>query len=129
MDTEQLEKQFSLWNKVMYMALGSAITLLASSPNDFSYTGIVWLLMQIVFIPAGFFVLFSKRWNALPLSRERLNTAFGYLFASWLSLWVPLTMGGGDDTTNLILLAYTVLLGLLYWWARKKFSSSAEMFP
>lgn len=129
MDTEQLEKQLPIWNKLMYMALGSVITMLASSPNNFSFTGIVWLLMQIAFIPSGLVLLFGKPWKALPLSRERMNTAFGYLLASWLALFVPLTMGGGDDTTNFILLVYTVFLGFLYWRVRKKFSSSEEMFP
>jgi hypothetical protein len=129
MDTEQLEKQLPIWNKLMYMALGSAITFVIASPNNFSQVGIVWLLIQIAITPPGFFLLFGKRWKTLPLSRERINTAFGYLIASWLSLFVPLIMGGGDDTYNLLLLAYTAFLGWLYWRIQKKFSNSDEMFP
>jgi hypothetical protein len=129
MDTEQLEKQLPIWNKLMYMALGSVITMLASSPNNFSYTGVVWLLILLVITPPGFFLLFGRRWKALPLSRGRINTAFGYLLASWLALFVPLTMGGGDDTTNFILLVYTVFLGFLYWRVHKKFSDPEEIFP
>jgi len=129
MDTEKLEKQLPIWNKLMYMALGSVITLVAASPNNFASVGIVWLLIQIAITPPGFFLLLGKRWNALPLSRERINTAVGYLAASWLSLFVPLTMGGGDDTYNFILLAYTAFLGFLYWRIRRKFSDSDEMFP
>src|SRR5262245_55064592 len=113
MDTERLEHQLSIWNKLMYMALGSAITLVIASPNNFSHVGVVWLLIQIAITPPGFFLLFGKGWKALPLSRERVNTAFGYLAAGWLSLFVPLTMGGGDDTYNFCLLVYTVFLGLI----------------
>jgi len=129
MDTEQLEKQLPIWNKLMYMGLGAAITLVAASPNDFSYVSMIWFLIQIAVTPPGFFLLFGKRWKVLPLSRERINTAFGYLLASWLALFVPLTMGGGDDTYNLALILYTAFLGFLYWRVRKKFSDSEEMFP
>jgi hypothetical protein len=128
MDTEQLEKQLSIWNKLMYMALGSAITLVASSPNEFSQVDVVWLLVQIAITPPGFFLLFGKRWKVLPLSREKVNTALGYLFASWLSLFVPLILGAGSAYT-LFLLVYTVFLGLLYGRVQRKFSNSDEMFP
>jgi hypothetical protein len=128
MDTEQLEKQLSVWNKLMYMALGSAITLVASSPDEFSQVDVVWLLVQIAITPPGFFLLFGKRWKILPLSREKVNTALGYLFASWLSLFVPLILGAGSAYI-LFLLVYTAFLGLLYGRVQRKFSNSDEMFP
>jgi hypothetical protein len=128
MDTERLEKQLSIWNKLMYMALGSVITLVVSSPNEFSQVDLVWLLVQIAITPPGFFLLFGKPWKALPVSRERVNTGLGYLFASWLSLFVPLILGAGSAYT-LFLLFYTVFLGILYQRVQKKFSNSDEMFP
>lgn len=128
MDTEQLEKQLPIWNKLMYMALGSVVTLVASSPDDFSNIDIVWLLIQIVITPPGFFLLLGKRWKALPLSKEKLNTIQGFLFASWLSLFVPLFLGAGSEYV-LFLLLYTIFLGLLYWRVQKKSSNSDEMFP
>ena len=128
MDTERLEKQLSVWNKLMYMALGSVITLVISSPDVFAHVDIVWLLVQIVITPPGFFLLFAKRWKALPPSRERLNTGLGYLVASWLSLLVPWILGAGGNYV-LFLLVYTVFLGLLSWRVQKKFSDSDEIFP
>ena len=50
METEQLEKELQIWNRLMYMALGAAIALLASSPNDFSFIGIVNLVVPKRFI-------------------------------------------------------------------------------
>lgn len=129
METEQLEKQLSIWSKLMYMGLGSAITLLLASPGDFSFTGVVWIVIQTAVTLAGFFLLLGRRWKALPLSKERINTTFGYLFASWLSLCVPLTMGGGDDTYNFVLLAYSLFLVLLYWRFRRKHLAPEDMFP
>jgi len=64
----------------------------------------------------------------MPLSKERVNTILGYLFASWLSLFVPLILGASSEYV-LFLLVYTVFLGMLYWRTQKKFSNSDEMFP
>jgi hypothetical protein len=128
MDTERLEKQLSTWNKVMYMALGSVITLVVSSLDLFAHADLIWFLVQIAITPPGFFLLFGKRWRALPLSRERVNTGLGYLFASWLSLFAPLIWGAGSAYT-LFLLLYTAFLGLVYQRVQKQFSSSDEMFP
>src|SRR3990172_1933419 len=91
MDTEQLEKQLSVWSRMLYAALGASVTLLFSSFDQ--YLGVVWLVLQIVVTSSGFFLLFGKRWKALPFSKERTNTIFGYLFASWLLLFVPGFLG------------------------------------
>ena len=128
MDTERLEKQLSIWNKLMYMALGSVITLVVSSPDGFAHVDIIWFLVQVAVTPPGFFLLFGKRWNTWPVSKERVNTGLGYLFASWLSLFVPLLLGAGSAYT-LFLLLYTVFLGLVYQRVQKKSSNSDEMFP
>lgn len=128
MDTEQLEKEFQLWNRFMYMALGAAIGLVASSPNDFSLVGIVWLLLQIAVTPPGFFLLFGKRWKVLPLTKERINTVFGYLAASWLLLLIPGILGAGP-LYFLFLIGYLIFLVLLYIRIQKKPPDSDEMFP
>lgn len=128
MDTEQFEKQLQIWNRLMYMALGSAITLVVSSPNDFSFVGIAWLFAQIAITPPGFFLLWGKRWKALPLSRDRVNTIFGYLFASWLSLFVPLILDATFEY-GIFLFGYTIFLVVIYWRTQKKLSDSDEMFP
>ena len=81
MDTEQLEKQLSIWNRLMYVALGSALTLVFSSPNDFSYIGIIWLLLLIASILSGFFLLWGKRWKALPVSKENTEDSIWVLYS------------------------------------------------
>jgi len=128
MDAEQLEKQLSIWNRLMYVALGSAITLVASSPNDFSFVGIVWLLIQITSTLSGFFLLWGKRWRVLPVSKERTSTTFGFLVASWLSLLVILILDG-TYIAGLIVFCYTIFLAVVYWRNQKKLSDSDEIFP
>jgi hypothetical protein len=128
MNTEPLEKELQLWNRFMYMALGAAIALIASSPNDFSFVGIVWLLLQIVVTPAGFFLLLGKRWKVLPITKERTNTIFGYFVASWLLLLIPSILGA-DPLYLIFVIGYLVFLIVLYSRLYKKPSDSDEMFP
>jgi asparagine N-glycosylation enzyme membrane subunit Stt3 len=128
MDTEQLEKEMQIWNRFMYMSLGAAIAMVASSPNDFSFVGIVWLLLQIAVTPPGFFLLFGKRWKALPLTRERINTIFGYLVASWLLLLIPGILGA-DPLYFIFVIGYLIFLVVLYFRIQKRPSDSDEMFP
>lgn len=126
MDTEQLEKQMSVWRQLMYVALGSAVTLLASSFDQ--YLGVVWLVLQISVTSSGFFLLWGKRWRNLPLSRGRSNTIFGYLFASWLLFFVPGVLGV-DYLYYIFLFGYTLFLVIIFWRAQRKLSGSDEMFP
>ena len=126
MDTEQLEKQLSVWNRLLYAALGSSITLLASSFDQ--YLGVVWLVIQILVTSSGFYLLWGKRWRASPLSKERTNIIFGYLFASWLLLIVP-SVFGVDSLYYMFLLGYTIFLVIIYWRTQKRHSDSDDMFP
>ena len=128
MDTEQLEKELQIWNRLMYMALGAAIALLASSPNDFSFVGIVNLLLLIVVIPAGFFMLWGKRWKALPPTKERTTTTLGYLIASVFLLFIPVILGA-HPLYLLFLVAYLIFVIVLYFRTQKRPSDSDEMFP
>jgi hypothetical protein len=126
MDTEQLEKQLSVWNRLLYVALGSSITLLFSSFDEFF--GIVWFVVQITVTSSGFFLLWGKRWRTLPLSKERTITIFGYLLASWILFLVP-SIFYVDDWYYKFLFGYTVFLVFIYWRSQKKLSGSDEMFP
>ena len=126
MDTEQLEKQLSIWNRLLYVALGATITLLASSFDQL--LGIVWLVLQVLVTASGFFLLLGKRWRALPFSRERTNLIFGFLFASWLLLFVPGLLGV-DYFYYICVSGYTILLLVIYQRIQKRHSDSDEMFP
>jgi hypothetical protein len=126
MDTEQFEKQLSVWNRLLYAALGSTITLLASSFDQL--LGVVWFVLQVIVTTSGFFLLFGKRWKALPFSKERTNTIFGYLFASWLLLFVPGFLGF-DSLYYICVSGYTIILLVIYQRIQKRHIDSDEMFP
>lgn len=141
MNTEQLEKQLSVWNRFMYMALGSSITLLIISFGNFfygnrwshfeNYAGGLWQWMQIATTPPGFYLLWSKHWKVMQFS-NRKNTIVGFFIASWLTF-----LSLGFITANDTLIDFTsfvivgaVLLALGYiWMAKKKSKQSDEMFP
>jgi Na+/proline symporter len=128
METGQLEKELQIWNRFMYMALGAAIAIVASSPNDFSFAGMVWLLLQIAITPPGFFLLLGRRWKVMPLEKERMNTIFGYLTASLLLLFVPVIFGA-DPLYYIFPVGYLIFIVVLYLRIQKKPSDSDEMFP
>ena len=128
METEPLEKELQIWNRLMYMALGAAIALVASSPNDFSFVGVVVFFLLIAVTPPGFFLLFGKRWKALPMTKERINTTFGFFAASWLLLLIPGILGA-DPFMIVFIIGYLIFLVLLYLRIQKKPSDSDEMFP
>lgn len=128
METESLEKELQVWNRFMYMGLGAAIAIVASSPNDFSIIGIVWILLQVAITPPGFFLLFGKRWKGLPLTKERLNTIFGYFVASLLLLLIPAILGA-DPLYYILPVSYLIFILALYLRLQKKPSDSDEMFP
>ena len=126
METEQLEKQLSVWNRLLYAALGSSITILASSFDQL--LGVVWLVLQVVVTSSGFFLLWSKHWRTLSLSKERTNTIFGYLIASWLLSLVPGVLGA-DSLYYIIVFGYAIFILVIYKRAQKKLAVSDEMFP
>ena len=126
MDAEQLEKEFSFWSRLLYVALGSSVTLLVSSVDQLR--GLVWLVLQVVVTTSGFYLLWGKRWRALPLSRERTNTIFGYLLASWLLSLVPGFLGA-DSLYYIIVFGYAIFLLVTYKRTQKVLAVSEEMFP
>src|SRR5919109_4902590 len=94
MDTEQLEKELQIWNRLMYIALGSSITLLIISFGNFfygnqwpyfeNYAGGLWQWMQIAITPPGFYLLWSERWKRLPFPSRKI-TVIGLFVASWIT--------------------------------------------
>jgi hypothetical protein len=141
MDTEQLEKQFQLWNHFMYVALGSSITLVLISLGDVlngdrwsgfdNYTGGVWQWIQILSTTPGFYLLWGKSWKTLPLA-HRLNTIFGYFVASWFSFLALglITANNAPNELNFLIVGAAILIALGYIWVLKKTSSPRdEMFP
>jgi hypothetical protein len=126
MDTDRLEKQLPMWNRLMYVILGSTGTLLFASFEELRW--VAWFVLQILATSAGFYLLWGKGWKNLPLSKERVNTIFGCLLASWLLLFV-LWILGRDSCLLILPLAYTIFLLAIYWRTRRKLSDVEEMFP
>ena len=126
MNTEQLENQLSLWNRLLYAALGASFTLLFSSFDQF--LGVVWLLLQIAVTSVAFFLLSGKRWKVLPLSKERANTILGYFIASWLLSWVPAILGA-DSLYYILVLGYAIFILVVFRRTQKELFVSEEMFP
>ena len=141
MDTNQLEKQFQLWNRFMYLVLGLSITLVFISfgfilnrdkwqgfPN---YIGGIWTLVEILATAPGLILLVVKRWRSLPLV-NRLNTIFGYFVASWLSFLTLglITANNAPSELNFLIIGSALLIILGYIWALKRTSTPRdEMFP
>lgn len=126
MDTERLEKELPVWNRRMYVALSAAIALLIATVIPLLW--VAWFVLLIFVTAAGFNLLWGRGWKNLPLSRERTNTIFGYLLASWFLLFVPLILNT-DICFLTFPLMYTVFLLVIYWRIRKKLSDAEEMFP
>lgn len=141
MDTEQLEKELRIWDRLMYIALGASATLSVISFGNFlfgnqwpyfeGYAGELWQWMQIAITPPGFYLLWSKRWKVTPFSARR-NTVVGFFIASWITF---LSLGFITATealvnVNCFILAGVMLIALGYvWTVKKKSNRSDEMFP
>src|SRR5215216_5065852 len=140
MDLEQLEKELSIWNRFMYLALASSITLAIISLGNFiesgwpgfeRYVGGLWPWMQLAVTPPGFYLLWSQRWKSMPFF-DRKNTIIGFFVASWFSL-----LSLGLITINNALVDFSfliVIFGALIslgnsWVSKKKSNRPDEMFP
>ena len=126
MDTEPLEKQLSIWSRLLYAAAGSSITLLFSSFDQF--LGVVWIILQIAVTSSAFFLLWGKRWRELPLSRERANMILGYFLVSWLLSFVPGILGA-DPLYYMLVFGYAIFILITYKRTQKERAISDEMFP
>jgi hypothetical protein len=143
MNPEQLEKNFQFWNRLMYMVIGSSITLLLISfgnlviyrntwPGFDNYTGGVWTGIQFLAVLPGLYLLWNKPWKTLPLT-TRLNTAFGYFIAGWLCLLALafiIDPQNAPDELIFIIIGSAVLIAFGYIWALKRtLAPRDEMFP
>lgn len=131
METEQLEqevyqRQLQTGQKLMYMALGSAIAILFHVVDPLRDLIILFTLLYTTW--TGFYLLWGKPWRNLPLTEARSKTIFGYLFASWL-VACAIFFSSLVVTSGLFLFTYTVFLLVTYWRTRKRLSVSEEMFP
>jgi|SRR5215216_8138413 len=126
METEQLEKQLSLWNRLLYAALGSSTTLLFSSFDQ--VLGVVWIVLQIVITSSAFFLLWGRRWKTLPLSKERANTVLGYFLTSWLLSFFPGVLGA-DSLYYIMVFGYAIFILVIFRRTQKELATSEEMFP
>jgi len=126
MDTDRLEKQLPTWNRLMYMAVSSAVVLLVASFDELRW--VAWFVLQILITSVGFNLLWGKSWKSLPLSKERMNITFGFFLASWLLLFIPMILAKEACFATPVFV-YSIFLLIIYWRARKKLSESEEMFP
>ena len=126
METDQLEKQLSFWNRLLYAMLGASITLLVSTMDQL--LGLVWFVVQLTVTSTAFFLLWGKRWKSMPPSKERTNTIFGYFLVSWLLSFFPGFLGA-DSFYYIIVFGYAVFILVIYRRHQKALAVSDEMFP
>lgn len=141
MDTQQLEQELQLFDRLMYMAVGASIILMAVTYRHLDYeniwpgfqhhAGVVWQLLQIAVTPPAFYLLLSKRWKGMPW-REKKNTIVGFLIASWftfLSLgFITLNFYIAEIGTVITVGAALIALGYA-WIRRQKPNQAEEIFP
>jgi hypothetical protein len=138
MDAEQLEKELDRWNRFMYMALASSITLAVISFGNFlesgwsgfeRYMSGLWQWIQLAVTPPVFYLLWSKRWKALPF-QDRRNTILGFFLASWFTF-----LSLGFITVNGLLVSFLILVGAISLFFRyvvvvkRKSNQADEIFP
>jgi hypothetical protein len=141
MDTEQLENELQIWDRLMYTAVGSSIALLIISFGNYmyadqwsgfqNYASGVWQWMQLAITPPGFYLLWNKRWRTLPF-HERKNTILGFFIASWftfLSLSL-ITLNYYLIDLGFFITGSVALITFGYKWiSTRKPSQPDEMFP
>ncbi len=141
METMQLEKQFQMWNRFLYLILGASITFVMISlgnvfyasdwPGFGNYVGGTWTGIQLFATLSGFYLLLGKRWKALPFS-NRLNTIFGYFVVGWMnlfSLWLIASMTPPTEY-YLLLVGTATMIAVGYIWSLKRTSHPrGEIFP
>jgi hypothetical protein len=131
MEREQLEQQIQdsklrTWEKLMYVSLGSAVTIIFHGIGPLRDAIILFTLLYTTF--AGFYLLWTSSERSSPLAGWRKQITFGHLCASWLvvpgiysySMLPPL---------GFVFLAYTVFILAIYWRTRKNRALADEMFP
>lgn len=139
MEIDSLKKRFEIWKHILFINIGAALTLLATSIADLpnparldvpGWYGI-WFVVQLASFLPGFVLLWGKHWLKIPLY-ERLDTIFGYFVVAWLTLLaIGLRIGSTmSDPFGAFLLGCAAAIAIGYWWSRRKsLGSQNEMFP
>lgn len=131
MERDQLEKhiqesQLHTWEKLMCVALGSAVTILFHVVDPLRDAILILTLVYTTL--AGFYLLWGNPWRGLSLTETRSRAVFGHLLGSWLVCFGIFSYSR-LSALGLVLFAYTIFLLVMYWRTRKKLSTSDEMFP
>jgi predicted neutral ceramidase superfamily lipid hydrolase len=120
------ERQLQIWEKLMYAALGSAVTILFHVTNPLRDAILILALAYTT--SAGLFLLWSGSWRNMPFTELRSRVTFGHLLASWLVAFGIFSYSRLPPL-GLVLFIYTVFLLWTYRRTRKRLSRSEEMFP
>ena len=131
METEQFEqevrdRQLQTWQKFMYVALGSAVTILFHVVDPLRDLIILFAFLFTTW--CGFYLRWGQPWRTVPLTEARGKIIFGYLSASWLIAFAIFAYSL-SVLLGLIWFAYTVFLFLTFWRTRQRLSAIEEMFP
>ena len=126
LDEQLHESQLRAWERLMYVALGSAVAIIFHRVDQLRDAIIMFTLLYTTL--AGFYLLWTLSSQGLQLSRPRRNVAFGHLIASWLTVFGIYTYSQLPPL-GLAVLVYTVLLLVLYWRTGRVRSTSDTMFP
>lgn len=125
-DEKMRESRLQIWERLMYVALGSAIAIVLHRIDSLRDATILFTLLYTTL--AGFYLLWTVSSPDSQPSGSRQKLALGHLIASWLTGF-GIYSYSQLPPLGLALLAYTVLLLALYWRTRKKLSTSDQMFP
>jgi len=121
-----LESQLQTWQKLMYVALGSAIAIVFHAADPLR--DIIIMVTLLYTTLAGFSLLWGVLWGGIPLTQARSTVIVGHLFASWLVCF-GIYSYSRLPALGMILFGYTFLLVVIFWRIRKRLSTSEEMFP
>lgn len=151
MDADFLEHKLEAWKRWLIFCLGvSAMFLIMAifdipnadtnapvfrNPNAVwnyvPYWYAVWFIWQGIVTPPGFLLLFVKSWRSLPLAK-RLNTAFGFLFAAWITFSgfaLHANVLSVPGKLDVIAFGIGFVLAASYYWLRRGHLETEKMFP
>jgi hypothetical protein len=120
------ESQLQTWERLMYLALGSAVAIVFHAADPLRDAVLLFTLLYTTL--AGFYLLWTISSQQPQPSGYRRKLAFGHLLASWLTAF-GIYSYSQLPPLGFVLLAYTVFLLGLYWRTRKVLSTSDQIFP
>jgi hypothetical protein len=126
LDEQLHESQLRIWERLMYVGLGSAVAIIFHRVDQLRDAIIMFTLLYTTL--AGFYLLWTISSQGLEISGLRRKVAFGHLIASWLTVF-GIYSYSQLAPLGLVVLVYTVLLVAVYWRTGKVRSPSDQMFP